>query len=51
MKIVAVVIIQNFHTEALEDYVIVPELFINLQMKNGLMVNVRKREKHGQCCK
>ena len=45
MKIIVASIIYNFHVEAIEGHIVEPKLSVTLQMKNGLMVNVRKREK------
>ena len=45
MKVAAAAIIYNFHIEAVKDFIVEPTVSITLQMKHGLMVNVRKREK------
>lgn len=43
MKAAAAALVYNFYLEVVEGHVIAPKHSIILQMKNGLMVNVRKR--------
>ena len=43
MKVAAAAIIYNFHIEAVKDFIVEPTVSITLQMKHGLLVNVRKR--------
>ncbi|KAI3883680.1 hypothetical protein MKX03_016362 [Papaver bracteatum] len=43
MKSVVAAVLFNFHTEVVEGHHVCPKPFINLHMKNGLKVNIKKR--------
>ncbi|GAU16488.1 hypothetical protein TSUD_167200 [Trifolium subterraneum] len=43
LKIVAAAILSNYHIQVVEDHPIIPSVSVVLHMKDGLMVNVKKR--------
>ncbi|OUZ99325.1 Cytochrome P450 [Macleaya cordata] len=43
MKSVVAAVLFNFHVEVVEGHLVCPKPFINLHMKNGLKVNIKRR--------